>query len=273
MTATRNPARSAAAAWEELLERPLTARSVIASLLLGMARPRLSGARLVRWCELFGISEGTARVALSRMSERGELRADDGVYELAGRVRARQPAQDWSVHPHLDPWDGSWRLAVVVADGARTAGDRGALRDAMRQLRFELLREGVWTRPDNLPRAAAPAGAWEVARDQCAQWVGVPEEPAVVLAMQLFDPPAWAGRGVMLRRRLDRATAAVGSSTDAKWLAHAFVVGAAVLAHLRADPLLPPELCPRPWPGEALRAAYADYRGAFSEAVREWFRA
>ena len=46
-----------------LLERPLTARSIIASLLLGMHPPRLASSRPVRWCSLFGISEGTARVA------------------------------------------------------------------------------------------------------------------------------------------------------------------------------------------------------------------
>jgi phenylacetic acid degradation operon negative regulatory protein len=57
----------------------------------------MPGSRLVRWCGIFGIAEGTARVALSRMVERGELVADDGVYELAGRVRGRQPAQDWTV--------------------------------------------------------------------------------------------------------------------------------------------------------------------------------
>src|SRR5207249_3985441 len=129
---------------------------------------------LVRWSALFGISEGTARVALSRMVERGELRADDGTYVLAGRVRARQPAQDWSLHPELEPWDGGWRLALVASDGARPAGERTVLRDAMRRLRFAAVRDGVWTRPDNLPRAAAPLDAWEVARGQCAQWTAVP---------------------------------------------------------------------------------------------------
>ena len=42
----------------------------------------------MRWCGLFGVAEGTARVALSRMVDRGELRSGSGVYELAGRVRA-----------------------------------------------------------------------------------------------------------------------------------------------------------------------------------------
>ena len=43
--------------------RALTARSVVASTLLGMSPPRLSSQLLVRSGELFGITEGTTRVA------------------------------------------------------------------------------------------------------------------------------------------------------------------------------------------------------------------
>ena len=46
---------------------PLTARSVLASALLGMDPPELPVAQLVRLTGLFGISENRARVALSRM--------------------------------------------------------------------------------------------------------------------------------------------------------------------------------------------------------------
>jgi len=48
-----NPERNIA-----LLDRPLSTRSVIASLLLGMQPPRLAARRLVQWCALFGINEG-----------------------------------------------------------------------------------------------------------------------------------------------------------------------------------------------------------------------
>jgi phenylacetic acid degradation operon negative regulatory protein len=54
-------------------------------------------------------------------------------------------------------------------------------------------------------------------------------------------------------------------------VAEAFVVGAAALRHVRADPLLPHELLSHPWPGDELRAAYVDYRKAFQIAARNWF--
>jgi phenylacetic acid degradation operon negative regulatory protein len=257
------------------LGRPLSARSVIASLLLRSVPPRMSGRRLVQWCELFGITEGTARVALSRMVERGELRASDGVYELAGRVRDRQPAQDFSLAPRLRRWTGEWRFAVVVA-GGRSADDRSSLRDAMRRLRCAELREGVWTRPDNLPRGSATEEAWGVAHAQCDWWSGRPDDDPTRLATALFGPDDWARAARALVRQLERATAAVGAVAVAEGadhaLAGAFVAGAGAVAHLRADPLLPAELCPQPWPGADLRRAYGAYERTFSAALRGWFR-
>jgi phenylacetic acid degradation operon negative regulatory protein len=253
-----------------LLERPLSTRSVIASLLLGMQPPRLTGRRLVQWCALFGINEGTARTALSRMVDRGELTSADGVYELAGRVRRRQPAQDWSLAPELLPWNGDWLLGVV-APGARSADDRGALRDAVRRLRMAELREGVWARPDNLPRSAAPVDAWKAADAQCAWWRGRPDPDAVALADDLFDPAAWATRARSLTRRLEASTGALDVERGER-IADAFVVGASALAHVRSDPLLPTELCGVDWPGDALRHSYREYQSAFGAAAREWFR-
>jgi len=250
-----------------LLERPLSARSLVASLLLGMRPPRLSGARLVRWCTLFGIAEGTARVALHRMVAAGELSAADGTYELAGRVRARQRPQDWSLTPRLAGWTGEWSLAVVAAD-ARPAPERVALRDAMRRLRYAELREGVWTRPANLPRAAAPEESWAIAGAQCTWWSGRPADDDRELAQRLFAPTEWAQRAELLAARLRDETIALGPDR----LADAFVAGAATLAHVRADPLLPPELCGRGWPGPRLRRAYGDYQRSFAIAVRDWFR-
>jgi len=253
-----------------LRERPLAPRSLIASLLLGMRPPRLSAGRLVEWCGLFGVAEGTARVALSRMLDRGELTAADGVYELAGRLRSRQPTQEWSLAPRPKQWHGDWLLGIVDA-GARNATERSALREAGRRLRMVELRDGVWCRPDNLPRAAAPADAWDVADAQCAWWIGRPEPEAIAGVLRRFGADEWAARARVLRDRLQASTAALDGA-DGETIADAFTVGAAALAHVRADPLLPSELCGRNWPGGALRDAYDEYRSAFARAVRDWFR-
>lgn len=254
---------------EGLLERPLSARSVMASLLLGMHPPRIRGALLVRWCAIFGIAPGTARVALHRMVGRGELAFRDGVYELSGPLASRQRVQDWSLEPQLLTWDGTWRLAVVT-EQTRAASDRQALRDAMRRLRFADFREGVWLRPDNLPRAAAPAGAKAVADAQC-QLFHARSDPAERSALVArFDPEGWAARARELTTRLAELATAIEQGDD-RMLAHGFVTGAAALTHVRSDPLLPEELTPSPWPGPALRDAYHSYRAAFADATARWF--
>ena len=257
-----------------LLERPLTARSLIASLLLGMHPPRLSSARLVRWCGLFGVSEGTARVALSRMVERGELRADDGVYELAGAVRRRQEAQDWVLDPHPLAWDGAWHLAVVTAE-ERPAADRAAFRRAAALARLGEVREGLWARPANLPRAAAPAEAWAVVDRQCTWWTGASPGDGQALAERLFAPATWASWARMLAERLDAVTRALQTTADGEASEHlllGFVVGAAALQQLRRDPLLPEGLLPDGWPAAALRACYRRYQAVYPHAAAAFLR-
>jgi phenylacetic acid degradation operon negative regulatory protein len=260
----------------DLLERPLSARSLIASLLLRSQPSRMRGSRLVQWCELFGVAEGTTRVALSRMVDRGELRTRDGVYELAGRVQGRQQAQDWSLEPKPATWRGEWRIAVVES-GPRGSSDRAALRDAMRRLRYAPRREGTWMRPDNLPRASAPAESWRIVDEQCSWWSGRPDDDAATLAEELFESAAWSERAVVLTRRLESVTGTLAASegksgSDGESLAGGFVAGAAALAHVRADPLLPREIAANPAAGAALRDAYRAYERVFSQALRAWFR-
>src|SRR5690349_13638806 len=128
--------------------KTLTARSVLASLLLGTDPPWLPTALLVRTTALFGISEGTTRTALSRMATNGEVVGERGGYRLVGRLVARQVRQTASRRAEVGEWDGTWELLVVTDDGARAAGDRAALREALRALRMVELREGAWGRPD-----------------------------------------------------------------------------------------------------------------------------
>src|SRR5262249_31623238 len=140
-------------------ERPLTARSVVASTLLGITPPELAGQVLVRSGELFGISEGTTRVAISRMVRAGELVANDGADRPGGHLIDRQARQRASRQPRFARWDGQWRVAIVVG-GARTPGERARLRTFMARARMGERREGVWMRPSNIEIAADATCDW-----------------------------------------------------------------------------------------------------------------
>ena len=252
---------------EPLLERPLSARSLVASLLLRTRPPRMRGSRLVQWCGLFGVAEGTTRVALSRMVERGELRSRDGVYELAGRVQSRRGAQDWSLDPVLGAGTGEWRSGVV-APGPEP--------------------------PASGPRCVTPCVAC-VAR-RCAKACG----PAPTTSRGRRRRPSrgrsstrsvFGGRAVPTtirwRSRRSCSTARAGRSAPRCSPGTCVVTvrggsrrpGArrrirrrrgVARAH-RADPLLPPELVADASAAVALRTAYRTYEAAFSAALRAWF--
>lgn len=244
-------------------ERKLTARSVVLSVLLGTDPPRLPAQLLVRTTELFGISEGTTRTALSRMAGTGELHAEDGSYRLADdRLVARQARQATSRASRTRAWRGNrWHLAVVGAEGPRHREDRTGTRSELASARLAELREGVWLRPDNID-VPAIAGV----RVFTAVPAGDPSE----LAASLWPLDEWAAHARQLQRRM---TILLGALTtgDAAALRDGFVLSADVLRHFQHDPLLPVELQPPEWPGAALRADYDRYDDAYRSVLASWF--
>ncbi|MER7923454.1 PaaX family transcriptional regulator C-terminal domain-containing protein [Streptomyces sp. NPDC096057] len=232
--------------------RPLSARSVVLSLLLGTHPPELPVRDLLRAVEPLGVAGSTLRAALSRMVAAGDLRSADAVYRLSDRLLDRQRRQDAAVHPETRPWGGDWEMTVVTATG-RGPAERAELRAELTALRLAELREGVWLRPANLLRPR-PHELGSVTR----HFIARPEEPARQLAAILWPLDAWAKTAEAL---LDRITATADHPADR------FTVLAAAVRHLLADPVLPPELLPADWPGPALRTAYTRHRRELTAAV------
>lgn len=242
-------------------ERPLTARSVLASALLGMDPPELPVAQLVRLTGLFGVSENRARVALSRMVAAGEATSDGrGRYRLAGHLAARQARQSASRAGITSEYDGSWWLAVVTTAGS-TAEVRTARRRALAYARLAELREGVWMRPANVAVALPDSLEADV-----EMMTAVPAA-AGPLAARLWDLAAWSSQATDLLASLD---ALPPDGPEA--LAPGFELSAAVLRHLQADPLLPVQLQPSGWPGSRLRATYDDWDARYRATLNSWSR-
>ncbi len=241
---------------------PFTARSVLASTLLGAEPPDLPVSHLVRLAGLFGINENRARVALSRMVASGEAVTDgEGHYRVAGHLAERRERQGASRAGASRPWGGGWHLVVVTTSGS-TPEVRARRRQALSLARLADLREGTWLRPDNLELALPDDVAGGVTR-----FAARPEDPGA-LAGQLWDLEAWSARAGELARRLaDLPTEDPGD------LAPGFVLSAAVLRHLGADPLLPPALLADSWPGGELRRAYDEWDAGYRRVLRDWSRA
>jgi phenylacetic acid degradation operon negative regulatory protein len=250
-------------------DRPLSARSVLATALLGAPQPHLTVGELVAMASLFGISDGAARTCLWRMVSTGELTSDEGTYALAGDLLERRQRVDEASRTAVTrPWDGTWELAVVSLD-RRSAADRLALRKAATALHLAELREGVWIRPDNLDPDRLP-GQRAVLDQQCVHFhsaaTGIPAETV----RSLFGLDDWAADAQRLTRALcDEVDAEpVGVDDFAYW----FGLSVTVVRHLQLDPLLPAELIPQEWPGEDLRGAYRRFNDVFQQRLSTAFR-
>ena len=179
------------------------------------------------------------------------MRSADG-YRLSDRLLARQRRQDDAIDPRLRKWDGTWTTLVITSVGT-DARTRAALRTTLQDKRFGELREGVWLRPDNLDV------------DLTADVLG----RVRVLHVQR--------RRARRARRPTVGPAGMGcaSATDysTKWqrptdIPGRFVAAAAMVRHLLTDPVLPDELLPDDWPGDALRTAYTNFAAELARAAR-----
>jgi phenylacetic acid degradation operon negative regulatory protein len=251
-------------------DRPLSARSVLATALLGADQPHLKVGELVEVAALFGISDGAARTCLWRMVSAGELTSDDGTYGLAGRLLdRRQRVEDASRidDTSLLPWDKTWELAIVSLE-RRSAADRLALRKAATALHLGELREGVWLRPDNLDRNRLPT-LRAVLDQQCVHFHSAETDIPADTVKTVFRLEDWAvdARRLTVAMRDELDVEAVGADD----FTYQFALSIAAIRHLQLDPLLPAELIPRQWPAHALRSTYRHFDGVFKRRLNGSF--
>ncbi len=252
--------------------RPLSARSVLASALLGSDEGRLTVAELVGVASLFGISAGAARTCLWRMVSNGELTGDDGSYALAGKLLERRQRVDEAsrIDDATRRWDGTWELAIVALE-RRSASDRLELRKAAMALHLAELREGVWIRPDNLDRQRFPTFR-AVLDQQCTQFHGAATDITADKVWSLFSLGEWADDARVLIEAMDAALAASSRDGSTESITDDFALSIAVVRHLQLDPLLPVELTGDDWLGRTLRSTYRRFDHAFKQRMNSAFR-
>jgi phenylacetic acid degradation operon negative regulatory protein len=151
----------------------------------------------------------------------------------------------------------------VVTTTGSSAAERAARRRGLSLARLAEQREGVWLRPDNVDLRPDPADDPDL-----AVYAAVPTVDPAALAESLWDLDGWAGGAGALAARL-----AARPTRGPDDLVPGFTLSAAVLRHLQADPLLPPELLPADWPGRSLREAYSAWDRQYRKVLATWGRA
>src|SRR6516165_8833013 len=258
---------------ELISDRPLSARSVLASSLLGSDQGRLTVAELVAVASLFGISAGATRTCLWRMVSNGELTGDEGSYALTGRLLERRQRVDEA--SRIDDaathrWDGTWELAIVALE-RRSAADRLELRKAATALHLAELREGVWIRPDNLDPQRFPTFR-AVLDQQCTHFHGAATDMAADKVRSLFSLGEWADDARTLIEAMNLALKTGTRDNSTASFTFEFALSIAVVRHLQLDPLLPAELTGDHWPGHPLRNAYHRFDHVFKQRMNSAFR-
>ncbi len=227
--------------------RSPSAKSFVLDLLSTLRRGAMPVRALVESAALFGIAEGSVRVALSRLLGAGLVERDErGLYRLgsaaapvSGRVAAWR-----DLDARLRPWSGGW-IGVFDARTA-TAPSRALQRRSERALRlsgFRALTRGLSVRPDNL------AGGVARVREELAALGLAPG--AVVCEMRELDPVSdararklWDTDELVAvyrrhRQQLDVSTRRLRGRNAEVAMIESFRVGGAVLRLLAHDPLLP----------------------------------
>ncbi len=250
---------------EALGIEPLSARSLILSVLLGSHPPQLTARQLTALADLFDIRAGTVRTALSRMVTAGDLVGDAGVYSLGLRMLHRQRQQDGGRHAPPAIWDGRWYTAIAAA-GARSVAERRAFRAAMVGTRMGELRPDIWTRPANIAPPERP-------EDVIVITGTLDVDDPLDLAEQLWPLAELGNRSVQLRTVLERHRPSLDVDVDDPGVLPAtFIVSAAAVRFLRTEPQLPSELAPDQWTPPLLRPIYDDFEAAFQRLLRSFLK-
>jgi phenylacetic acid degradation operon negative regulatory protein len=238
--------------------RPLNARSIVLSLLLGTHPPEISVSRLLEFTALFDLADGTVRTALSRMVASGELVRDGSRYSLGPRLLERQAQQDTGRHHPGDAWDGTWWFAIVIAD-RRGIAERRSLRNRLGGARFGELRPDTWMRPANVavtlddPDAILTRGRLVTGDD-------------ADLVDRLWDLAALDRQAERLVDQIEPARARLVEAPAGPSIRDAFASMASAQRYLRSEPQLPPLLHPGIAQRE-LRLTYEATVDAFQTAL------
>ena len=255
--------------------RSPNARGFVLDLLSTLRRGAMPVRALVESAALFGIAEGSVRVALTRLLGEGLVERDDpGLYRLgAAAAPVQRRVAAWrDLDAGLRPWSGGWlgvfdaRAPLAAPRAGRSAPpSRAAQRRSDRALRllgFRSLARGLAVRPDNLAggvaRVREELTALGLAAGSVVCELGGLDAVTEARARALWDADELVAKYRRHRQQLDASARRLRTRSPQVAMVESFRVGGAVLRLLAQDPLLPEPIVP------------ASERSALADAMRDY---
>src|SRR5438105_1631501 len=254
---------------EHLKREPSRTGSIVITVFGDAIVPRGGSVWLGTLLEFFkalDIDSGVVRTAMSRLAADAWLERNkvgrNSFYRLAKSGRLTFDAATKHIYdPPPSGWTGRFELLLIA-----NAADRDASREALKDAGFGSPLPGVWIAPSGVPvpEQAAHAIRLEVSAEDDSgrrllgeSWPLQRTADAYLKFMKTFEPlRGWIGR----RERLSDADA--------------FTARILLIHHYRRvvlrDPLLPPALLPRDWPGRAARRLCGEIYRAVLAPSEQW---
>lgn len=242
-----------------------TGKSLALDLLSTLRGGSMPIAALVAAGEVFGLAEGSVRVAVTRLVASGRVERDErGRYRLGlASLPVTRQLESWhQLEERTCRWHGDW---IGVHLSGETSGRGNARRTRERALRwngYEELAPGLYVRPDNLRGGVAcqRESLHALGLDPGALVVGLGglDTKTEQRARRLWDRPALERGYRQAIRELAASEARLDRSSEAHAMAESFLLGGRIIGQLVLDPLLPSPLID-PEPRRALVKAMRRY--------------
>ncbi len=240
----------------------------------------LPSAAVIAMLREFGVSEASARAALSRLVKRGLIATRGNrrppVYHLTPQAIAKHRSRmqhflNFGSRPA--PWTGEWVLASFSIPSSGQAS-RHAVRRSLSALRFVGLYDSVWIRPGSDAAPVREALREVLHQVQGARWsvlhVRFDEEAGPHGPASAYDLAALAAAySSFIQQYAELRAAARNGEVDA---ARALVARTSAMDSWRKfadiDPDLPPHLLPAPWPRQEARETFLDIHSALGSLAQ-----
>lgn len=230
---------------------PVTANELILDLLATHEAHELSVAALCRAAAVFGMTEQSVRVALTRLAREGKVtNSARGRYAWnPSGTSLFKDVESWlRKEQRVGSWDGGW---VGVLDSGVPRRHRVALRRHQRALElrgFERFADGLSLRPDNLVGGikSLRSDLDDLGLAPAAVVLGVhglsPTEES--RARQLWDLKSLDRDYKKMLEMLERSTTRLDTLSCENAAAESLLLGRTVIRRIVRDPLLPEALLP-----------------------------